>query len=509
MKKLFAFVLFIALLLFNLSSAFAQQIPFLGELPSRYEEFNRLYKEKQRAGANVAAIDALRRRGEEAFKRFDIPAIIETESEAIALLQGKQWNERQRFISSLTMETDRLVIEPNRELQVSLIRMFPVNIEKAFPQLPVVTFELIAQKPASSDSPFAKPQTIAQQAIAETSTNAARRLPLPDGAYWIIARVEAGGQKVAEIKRAVYAISDFSDSIAQMKKTVAEIKSSSDEKVKAVSHLVATPEFKLARLSQLNRARPETEIDALTELDRINELLGALAKGRNPFAGERGELERAYNATDGALVPYRVYVPKSYDGTTARPLVVMLHGAFGDEGYYFSGLFDPEVVKGEAERRGWILVGTNGRGRFPRYDQMGLRDAFESINAVTRDYKIDSSRIYLTGHSMGAGGAWIIAASKPDMFAAIAPVSGVPITQADAFAALLEKIKHVPVVIAHGGRDQITLPQNSRDAVAIAQKAGLRVTHLEISEADHLSALALSFPAILDFFDKTLKPGGQ
>lgn len=502
MKKVFAFFLLIALLTFNLSSAVAQQIPFLSEMLSRYEEFNRLYKEKQRAGANVAQLDALRRKGEEAFKRFDIPAIIETESEAIALLQGRQWNDRQRFVSSLTLETDRLVIEPNRELQVSLVRMFPVNIEKVFPQLPVVTFELVAQKAASADSPFARPQAIAQQAIAETSTNAARRLPLPDGAYWIIARVDAGGQKVAELKRAVYAISDFSDSIAQMTKTVAEIKSSRDEKVKAVAHHVTTPEFRLARLAQLNRSRPETELDPVSELDRINELLAALAKGRDPFTAERGELERAYKAADGALVPFRVYVPKGYDGATARPMVVMLHGAFGNERYYFSGLFDPDVVKGEAERRGWILVGTNGRGRFPRYDQAGLADALEAIKTVMRDYKIDSSRVYLTGHSMGAGGAWIIAASNPDMFAAIAPVSGVPITQPDAFAALLEKIKHVPVIVAHGARDLITPPQNSRDAVAIAQKAGLKITHLELPEGDHLSALSLSFPAILDFFDK-------
>jgi len=255
----------------------------------------------------------------------------------------------------------------------------------------------------------------------------------------------------------------------------------------------------------LNQARGEVELDAIQELDRASDMLSALARGQNPLAQERGELERAYQAADGSLVPYRVYVPKSYDATSPRPLVVMLHGAFGDERYYFGGLSDPAVIKGEAERRGLILVGTNGRGRFPRYDAAGKEDAFEVIKAVMRDYRIDTSRIYLTGHSTGAAGVWIIAAAKPDMFAAIAPVAGLPVTQSDAFASLLEKIKMIPVLVAHGSRDGVVPPQSSKDAAAAAQKAGLKVTLVEAPDADHLSAVGATFPAILDFFEKNAK----
>ena len=130
----------------------------------------------------------------------------------------------------------------------------------------------------------------------------------------------------------------------------------------------------------------------------------------------------------GTLVPYRVYFQRAMTATSTRPLVVMLHGALGDERYYFSDLFDPAVVKGEAERRGYILAGVNGRARFSSYAGPSQEDTFEVINAVTRDYKIDPTKIYLTGHSMGGFGVWLIASDKPDLFAAIAPVSsGAPV----------------------------------------------------------------------------------
>jgi hypothetical protein len=91
-------------------TATAQQIPFLSELLSRYEQFNRLYTEKRRAGANVSAIEPLRKRGEDAFKRGNIAGILEAIAEAQAVLTGKKWDDREKFIASLTLETDRLVI---------------------------------------------------------------------------------------------------------------------------------------------------------------------------------------------------------------------------------------------------------------------------------------------------------------------------------------------------------------------------------------------------------------
>lgn len=509
MKKTFALLVLSALVALAQASASAQQIPFLSELFSRYQEFNRLYVEKR--GANLPAVEALRKRGEEAFRRGDIPGVLEVISEGATLLQGKQWDERQKFLASLTLETDRLVIEPNQDLQVSLTRMYPADMDKAFPAPPTVSFEVVpAPRPGDGATPAAsssKPVLIAQKlAIAESISNAARRMLLAEGVYWVVARIESGGQVVAEIKRPVYSITDFSDSIKAFGKAVADIKASNDPKVKTVAPLVTTPEFQLQRLSSLNGTRGEDNLDPVRELATLESSLSALAKGQNPFAREKGELERAYQGSDGKLVPYRVFVPQSYDGSSPRPLVVMLHGALGDERYYFSGLFDPAVIKGEAERRGYILVGVNGRGRFGGYRGLAVEDTYDVIKSVSRDYKIEASRIYLTGHSMGGYGAWLVAAERPEVFAAIAPVSGGPPAQGEALAGLLQKVKGIPALVAHGARDGIVMPERSREIVSAAQKAGMKVTYLEVPEADHLSILAATFPAILDFFEKNARP---
>jgi pimeloyl-ACP methyl ester carboxylesterase len=507
MKPKFVAALLIAYLALCAASASAQQIPFLSELLARSEAFYKLYNDKRRAGAKLDAFEPLRKRGEEQFRAGNVPGLIETLAEGTAMMQGKAWDERQRFLASLAVEADRLVIEPNQELSLSLVRIFPTNTDKAFAEQPTVTFLIVPagnQKSLETKAaPAAEPITLSERiAIGEAQAGAARRLRLADGAYTIIARIEAGGQKVADITQPLYAISDFSDSLAQLAKQVAEIKSASDAKVKAVAGLVTTPEFQIQRLQPLSRSRSEVALDPLDELDQIEARLAALARGENPFAAERGEIERAYQAADGKLIPYRLYVPKGYDGKTARPLVVLLHGMLGDERYFFSDLFDPAVVKNEAERRGYILAAVNGRGRFSGYRDAAAADPLEVTAAVMRSYQIDAARVYLAGHSMGGFGTWIVAARKPDLFAAIAPMSAGPPAQGEALNALLEKVKPLPALVVHGAKDGIVPPEFSKRMVEAAQKAGLQVTYLEVPGADHLTIIGASFAALLDFFDK-------
>jgi pimeloyl-ACP methyl ester carboxylesterase len=488
----------------------AQQIPFLTDLLARSGAFYKLYNEKRRAGAKLDAFEPLRKRGEVQFRSGDIPGIIETLAEGSAMLQGKAWDERQRFIASLTVEADRLVLEPNQELGLSLVRIFPTNTDKAFAAQPTVTFMISpAGGPKGDNAKAGPPQgpitLTARIPIGEAQAGAARKLTLADGAYTIIARIESDGQQVADITQPLYAISDFSDSLTQLAKQVAEIKSASDAKVKAVAGLVATPEFQIQRLQPLNRNRGEVPIDPVAEFDLIEARLAALARGENPFAAERGEIERAYQASDGKLIPYRLYVPQGYDGKSARPLAVLLHGSLGDERYFFSDLFDPQAVKGEAERRGYLLASVNGRGRFSGYRDLAADDPLEVAAAVMRNYQVDASRIFLAGHSMGGFGAWLVAARKPELFAALAPMSAGPPAQGDALNALLEKVKPLPALVVHGAKDGIVPPEFSKKMVEAAKKAGLQVTYLEVPDADHLTIIGASFGAVLDFFDKHAK----
>ena len=217
-KLLFAMLILAAFASLGVNEASAQQAPFMSELNARTEEMNRLAAEKRRAGVNLAALDAIRLRTEDAFKRGNYPAVLEIQGEGLALLRGKPWDDKQKFVASLTLETDRLVIEPNQDLQVSLARMYPAMGDKTMSAPPTVTLEIVpASAEAGDDAQSMRPIVIAKRlTIAETVTNAGRRVTLADGAYWVVATIETGNQKIAEIRKPVYAISDFSGELARL-----------------------------------------------------------------------------------------------------------------------------------------------------------------------------------------------------------------------------------------------------------------------------------------------------
>jgi len=193
MKPRFIAALLIACLTLCATGASAQQIPFLGDLLARSEAFYRLYNEKQRAGMKFDAFEPLRKRGEAEFRRCNVPGILETLAEGTALLQGKAWDERQRFIASLTVEADRLVLEPHQELSLALVRIFPTDTEKAFAQPPTVTFLVAPAGKPRGDAKGKRPTepiTLSERIpIGEAQAGAARKLTLEDGAYTIIARI--------------------------------------------------------------------------------------------------------------------------------------------------------------------------------------------------------------------------------------------------------------------------------------------------------------------------------
>lgn len=73
------------------------------------------------------------------------------------------------------------------------------------------------------------------------------------------------------------------------------------------------------------------------------------------------------------------------------------------------------------------------------------------INQLERDYQIDPSRIYMTGHSSGAGMTTTFALKNASVLAAIAPVSGVWVTYYDMDPYNMSRPNaHIPVYIWRG-----------------------------------------------------------
>ena len=76
-------------------------------------------------------------------------------------------------------------------------------------------------------------------------------------------------------------------------------------------------------------------------------------------ARPKGDQQRQYVfAPTGQQLPYRIYVPKSWDGKSALPIVLFLHGAGANERTYL------DIANGQlqtlAEKHGYIVVSPLG-----------------------------------------------------------------------------------------------------------------------------------------------------
>ncbi|HHH29746.1 MAG TPA: hypothetical protein ENK57_15565, partial [Polyangiaceae bacterium] len=164
-----------------------------------------------------------------------------------------------------------------------------------------------------------------------------------------------------------------------------------------------------------------------------------LDAGRDPFGRLRGYHRMAfYSRLDGTPQEYELFVPPGYraGGSRAWPLLVTLHGYKGNAGDYFRNTFglardyeggqslEAHGRHGPAPRSGpMFVIGPTGRGQ-AFYRHAGEVDVFEAMADVQRRFRIDTSRVHITGGSMGGTGAAYLPYRNPDVFAASAALAG-------------------------------------------------------------------------------------
>lgn len=146
-------------------------------------------------------------------------------------------------------------------------------------------------------------------------------------------------------------------------------------------------------------------------------------------AVERGLLDETLQH-DNVQREYLLYVPESYTGMEAVPLVFSLHGAGGTkESQYtlseFNLLADSEnfiLVTPEATAAIGNLNVWNQQSDPDRADDVGFINAL--IDEIAGRYNIDLDRIYLAGSSNGAFMALQITCELSDKIAATAAIKG-------------------------------------------------------------------------------------
>jgi poly(hydroxyalkanoate) depolymerase family esterase len=203
---------------------------------------------------------------------------------------------------------------------------------------------------------------------------------------------------------------------------------------------------------------------------------------------DKGKFLTASCTNDAGTRAYKIYVPSSYNGQ-AMPLVVMLHGCKQNPSDFAAGT----GMNAIADQNGCFVVypaqaraanGSNCWNWFKAEDQRRDRGEPSIIADITRDvirdYHIDPSRVYVAGLSAGGAMAAIMGAEYPELYAAVAIHSGLPVGAAhdlpSAFAAMKngapsrERRKHagppIPVIVFHGDRDRTVHPSNGDQVLA-------------------------------------------
>jgi len=103
------------------------------------------------------------------------------------------------------------------------------------------------------------------------------------------------------------------------------------------------------------------------------------------------------------------------------------------------------------------------------------------LDKIEEDYRVDTSRVYITGLSMGGEGTWKLAFAEPHRFAAIAPVCG----RTDSYYLDAGILKNMPTWVFHGAKDDVVPITESERLVNALKEAGSTVKFTIYPEANH------------------------
>jgi predicted peptidase len=229
---------------------------------------------------------------------------------------------------------------------------------------------------------------------------------------------------------------------------------------------------------------------------------------------QTGFLDRSLTVR-GETFRYQLHVPDDYDSQRAWPIIVSLHGngAQGSDGrkQTASGLADH--IRQHSSRFPAIVLFPQAKVGTRWFDADMEELVIAELDQTISAFHVDARRIYLTGFSMGATGAYRIAARWPDRFAALAVVAGRVepgsrysaaeiesdrrtnpfVAASDPFAALALRIGKHPIWILHGDADEGVPVEQSRRLVGALKKERAAIRYTEYPEVDHVGAAQRAF----------------
>jgi phospholipase/carboxylesterase len=209
--------------------------------------------------------------------------------------------------------------------------------------------------------------------------------------------------------------------------------------------------------------------DALVERLRA----GALRDGDPRVGLLHADNERA---TRGG---FSLYVPESWDGHAAMPLVVALHGGTGHgRDFVWSWLREARarqvlLLSPTSRERTWSIMGED-------VDAAPLR---RMVEGVADRYPVDRTRVLLTGMSDGGTYTMIGGLQEGTPFTHLAPACGV--LHIGLLGGGLERARDRPIYLVHGALDWMFPVYTARMAQEALTAVGARLVYRELADLSH------------------------
>lgn len=215
--------------------------------------------------------------------------------------------------------------------------------------------------------------------------------------------------------------------------------------------------------------------------------------------------KREYTSSDGQTLPYRILYPEPYDKSKKYPLILFLHGA-GERGNdnelqltHGAKLFLKEenrrdhpcfVILPQCPAESYWGSVSVDRTKVPLglsfdYSKPApapLVSAIEIVKKTIAEESVETSRLYITGLSMGGMGTFEAVYRYPGMFAAAIPICG----GGDA-ARYDKRVKRTAFWVFHGDKDAVVNVSHSREMVDKLKALKVKVKYKEYPEVNHNS----------------------
>ncbi len=197
-----------------------------------------------------------------------------------------------------------------------------------------------------------------------------------------------------------------------------------------------------------------------------------------PRSGQQVDQTFQGKITKTVSAQYLIYLPKPYaeDKGVKWPLLLFLHGA-GERGSDVNKVkaHGPPRLINEGKEFPFIVVSP----QVPEGQWWDPEILNGLLNSVTKKYRVDKDRVYVTGLSMGGFGTWALAMAYPHRFAAIAPIA------AGGDPTHIAEIRHLPTWVFHGAKDAIVSIDQDQKMVDALKAAGGDVRFTVYPEAGH------------------------